>query len=162
MLHEHYPKSDDVLEIACRELMKKRFIDLPGIIKTGVHCRHFDIIDNELWIVEHSTVTIHIFSLDGTKLRQISRPELLGKVSAVIRFNGKALVCTERGLFTIETDQSNYVIKVSDGNFCHASVKGSVVFSLSATEPKIIQYDSKDDLFVKQKEFKLKIFRLAT
>ena len=148
----------DVLEIACDELMTKKF-DKQSEYSIDVRCRSFDIINNELWFIDENSNNIIIFSIDRIKKTQLKYDEM-GKARTLAKFNDKALVSAQRGMFIVSPDQRYYVTKVFDGDCYDACVGGSLVYALVLDEQrtnKVIafQYSTKCNSFAKPKSWQI-------
>ena len=149
-------RSCDYIELSCDELMTKKF-NKQTKHDIGILCLRFDIINDELWLAQYDTSNIRILSLDRVKKHQLTF-EAMGTVRALTRFQNKALISAQRGLFTVSTDQRHDVTKVFDGNFCDASVRGSLVYALTAAgslHVVVIRHSDRDDSFAKLKDWQL-------
>ena len=149
-------RSSDYIELSCDELMTKKF-NKQTKHDIGILCLRFDIINDELWLVQYDTSNIRILSLDGVKKHQLTF-EAMGTVRALTRFKDKALISAQRGLFTVSTDQRHDVTKVFDSNFCDVSVRGNLVYALTAagsSQVVVIRHSDRDDSFEKQQDWQL-------
>ena len=56
------------------------------------NCNRFEIINNELWCVDHNTSRVHIYSTDGAKQRTIVSDVIMGGASEIALFTDKKLI----------------------------------------------------------------------
>ena len=139
-------------DLTSRQIKKQSEFDL------NFSCNRFDIINNTLWCVQKNTSRVQIHSTDGAKQRTIDYGGM-GKATAIVRFNNKALVSAFKGLFTISWEKRYAVTKVFAGQFDDVcSCRGHVVYALTrgtAAEVVTISYSDELNKFTKEKSYKL-------